>query len=127
MPRVLIGPALLATDDGPWRRELTAAGFELVFPGIHEQLTEEEVFAKLSGIDAALVGSEPYSRRSIDAHSKLRIISRVGVGYDAVDVEAATEHGIVVTTTPGTNHDAVAEHTFGLILALAKTILQQHE
>jgi phosphoglycerate dehydrogenase-like enzyme len=56
----------------------------------------------------------------------LRVIARVGVGYDAVDVKAATEKGIVVTITPGTNQDSVAEHTFMLILALARQLIPQH-
>ena len=55
----------------------------------------------------------------------MRVIARAGVGYDAVDVAAATERGVVVVFTPGTNQDAVAEHTFALILALAKRVLDQ--
>src|SRR5204863_321797 len=51
---------------------------------------------------------------------------RAGVGFDAVDTAAATDHGVAVTITPGTNQDAVAEHTFALILALAKNLVQQH-
>src|SRR5262249_41687104 len=47
-------------------------------------------------------------------------------GYDAVDLAAATERGVAVTITPGTNQDAVAEHTFALILALAKNVVAQH-
>src|SRR5207244_4972312 len=50
----------------------------------------------------------------------------VGVGYDAVDVAAATARGVAVCTTPNTNHDAVAEHTFALMLALVKNIVTQH-
>src|SRR5207245_11021365 len=57
----------------------------------------------------------------------LRGIARAGVGYGAVDVAAATERGVVVAFTPGTNQDAVAEHTFALILALAKRVLDQDQ
>jgi phosphoglycerate dehydrogenase-like enzyme len=60
------------------------------------------------------------------AHPSLRVIARVGVGYDAVDVAAATARGIAVTIAPGTNQDAVAEHTFALILALAKNLVPGH-
>src|SRR5205085_109534 len=56
----------------------------------------------------------------------LRVIARAGVGYDAVDVAAATQHGVAVAIAPGTNQDAVAEHTFALILALAKNVAFQH-
>jgi D-3-phosphoglycerate dehydrogenase/(S)-sulfolactate dehydrogenase len=49
------------------------------------------------------------------------------VGYDSVDVPSATAHGVAVTITPGTNHDAVAEHAFALLLALAKDVVHQHQ
>jgi len=46
-----------------------------------------------------------------------------GVGYDLIDLEAATRHNVVVTITPGTNHDSVAEQAFALLLALARNIV----
>jgi phosphoglycerate dehydrogenase-like enzyme len=54
----------------------------------------------------------------------LKIISRCGVGYDSIDVAAATECGVVVTITPGAMTEAVADYTFGLILAVARKIPQ---
>src|SRR4029079_3559832 len=57
---------------------------------------------------------------------QLRVVARAGVGYDAVDLAAANDRGVAVTITPGTNQDAVAEHTFALILAIAKTLVPQH-
>jgi phosphoglycerate dehydrogenase-like enzyme len=91
-------------------------------------MTEHELAEVLPGCIASLAGSEPYTREVIAqaAAAGLKVIGRAGVGYDAVDVAAATDYGIVVTFAPGTNHDAVAEHTFALILALAKTIVQQN-
>jgi phosphoglycerate dehydrogenase-like enzyme len=91
-------------------------------------MSEEELLSQLPGCVASLAGSEPYTPAVIAkaAAAGLRVIARAGVGYDAVDVPAATEHGIAVTIAPGTNHDAVAEHTFALILALAKTVVQQN-
>jgi phosphoglycerate dehydrogenase-like enzyme len=89
-------------------------------------LTEPELLDALRGIKATVAGSEPYTRRVLQAHPQLRVIARAGVGFDAVDVPAATDSGVVVTITPGTNHDAVAEHTFTLILALAKNLITQH-
>jgi phosphoglycerate dehydrogenase-like enzyme len=60
------------------------------------------------------------------AAAGLKVIARAGVGYDAVDVPAATQQGIPVCIAPGTNQDAVAEHTFMLMLALAKNLIPQH-
>jgi phosphoglycerate dehydrogenase-like enzyme len=125
MSKVLVAPATLAAVEGEYARVLRGAGFELVYPARGAQLTEEELLAALPGVRASLAGSEPYTRRVIEANPALRVIARVGVGFDAVDLAAANERGVAVTIAPGTNQDAVAEHTFALILALAKGLLEQ--
>jgi D-3-phosphoglycerate dehydrogenase / 2-oxoglutarate reductase len=126
MDRVLISPAPLAGLETEFVNVLKKAGFELVYPKKKAQLTEPELLEQLTGIRAALAGSEPYTRKVLQAHPQLRVIARAGVGYDAVDTVAATELGMAVTITPGANQDAVAEHTFTLILALAKNLVSQH-
>ena len=93
MPKVLMAPMTLKTVEGPYRQVLRDAGFELVFPNGNQQLVEDELLAALAGCDASLAGSEPYNARVLAAHPQLRVIARVGVGYDAVDVAAATAHG----------------------------------
>jgi D-3-phosphoglycerate dehydrogenase len=125
MPRILIGPHMLKELDGPYQRTLKAAGYDLVFAPRHGQMTEAELLDRLAGCTGSVAGSEHYSPKILDAHPQLRIIARVGVGYDSVDVAAATQRGIPVTISPG-NAEAVAEHAFGLMLALVKTIVPQH-
>jgi phosphoglycerate dehydrogenase-like enzyme len=117
----------LANVGGPYLDVLRQAGFELAFPPQPYQLSEDELLEQLRGVSATIAGSEPYTRRVLAASPGLRVIARAGVGYDAVDVTAATEHGVAVAIAPGTNQDAVAEHTFTLILALAKGLVGQHE
>src|SRR5947208_12604924 len=126
MQKVLIAPMTLATQEGPFQKILREAGFELVYPSRPAQLTEDELLRAIQGVKGALAGSEPYTRRIIESNPELRVIARAGVGYDAVDLAAATERGVAVAITPGTNQDAVAEHTFALILALAKNVVAQH-
>ncbi len=125
--KVLVTPATLLRVTAGYQQVLREAGFELVYPPQGRQLSEQEILEQLPGIRATIAGSEPYTRRVIAAHPQLRVIARAGVGYDAVDVAAATEHGVAVAITPGTNQDAVAEHTFTLILALAKNLVPQHQ
>jgi D-3-phosphoglycerate dehydrogenase / 2-oxoglutarate reductase len=126
MPKVLIAPMTLAKSQGPHLAILREAGFDLVFPPRPMQLVESELLEILPGIDAVVAGSEPYTAKVLNANPALRVIARVGVGYDAVDVAAATQRGIAVTIAPGTNQDAVAEHTFCLMLALVKDLIAQH-
>lgn len=71
-------------------------------------------------VDAVLLRAETFSSEVIAASPKLKIIARHGVGTDNVDIDAATAHGIWVTTTPGSNSRAVAEHVFALLLSLAR-------
>jgi D-3-phosphoglycerate dehydrogenase / 2-oxoglutarate reductase len=127
-PRVLIAPAPLKGIEHVYGPTLTAAGVEMVFPKRNAQMTEAELIEQLPGCVASLAGSEPYTRAVIAAAAAkgLKVIARAGVGYDGVDLQAATDHGVVVTFTPGTNQDSVAEHTFTLILALARNLVPQH-
>ena len=126
MDRVLIAPAPLAGLDAKFVDVLRAGGFELVYPKRRGQLTEDELLEQLAGIKASIAGSEPYTRKVLTTHPQLRVVARAGVGYDAVDLAAAVDCRVAVTITPGTNQDAVAEHTFAMILALAKNVVQQH-
>jgi D-3-phosphoglycerate dehydrogenase / 2-oxoglutarate reductase len=125
MEKVLMAPMTLAGIEGEFLKVLREGGFELIFPPAAHQLSENELIEQLRGVKASVAGSEPYTPRVLDAHPQLKVIARVGVGYDAVDVPAATERGMVVTIAPNTNQDSVAEHTFTLMLALAKNLVPQ--
>jgi phosphoglycerate dehydrogenase-like enzyme len=126
MPKVLIATTTLTGVDGPFLQVLRDAGFEIVYPRLRKSLSEEELLNELKGVAASIAGFEPYTRRIIESSPELRVIARNGVGYDAVDVAAATEHGIPVTATPGVNQESVAEHTFALMLAVARAVVPQH-
>src|SRR5262245_5560600 len=126
MPKVLVAPATLAGIGGAFVETLRSAGFELIYPNKKSQLTEPELLEQLVGIEASLAGSEPYTRKVLEAHPQLHAIARAGVGFDAVDLQAASERGVAVAITPNTNQDAVAEHTFAMMLALAKNLVPQH-
>jgi phosphoglycerate dehydrogenase-like enzyme len=127
MVKVLITPTTLAGLQGEFLNVLKKAGFELAYHGRPNQLTEEQLLAVLDGVDATVAGSEPYTPRVFASFPRLKVVARVGVGYDAVNVDAATRAGVAVTIAPGTNQGSVAEHTFMFILALAKRLISQHQ
>ena len=91
---------------------------------VPEKRTEEIMMELLESADAVIAGSDPLSRRVLERCPRLKVISRPGVGYDAIDVKAARELGVRVATTPGTNERAVADHAFALILGLARAIVR---
>src|SRR5262249_60572716 len=95
---------------------LCRAGLDPLFPPKPGFFSEDEILKLLAGCCAVLASSEPYTGRVLSANPQLRVIARVGVGYDAIDLKAATEHGVAVTITPNTNQESVAEHTFALLL-----------
>jgi D-3-phosphoglycerate dehydrogenase / 2-oxoglutarate reductase len=118
MPRVLITPVVYANGQGPWREVLDAAGFDVVFPAVDcTTLAPDDFLKQLQGIDCTLASVEKYPE-AVFAGSKLRAVARVGVGYDAVDVAAATRHNAAVCITPGTNEHSVAEQAIALITAV---------
>lgn len=95
-----------------------------VLPGQYpSEATLIEATREASAILARLA---TVTRRVIEAAPKLRIVSRHGIGVDAVDLDTATEHGVVVTTTGAANATAVAEYTFALLLGLARHVPAAH-
>ena len=77
-------------------------------------------------IDGVILRAENFTREIIEASPRLKIIARHGVGTNNVDIDAASEHGVWVTTTPGANSNAVAEHVFALAFALARKVTGRH-
>ena len=72
--------------------------------------------------DAILTRQGPVNAAAMAASARLKVVARHGVGIDDVDLQAAAERGIVVARAPGSNTQAVAEHTLAMILALAKDL-----
>jgi phosphoglycerate dehydrogenase-like enzyme len=123
MPTILIGPGTLRNQPGPFRDMLESAGFRCIDPAGEHMLTEDELRANLPDVDAMLAGSEFLTAELMDLAPRLRVIARTGVGYDAIDVAAATARRIAIVITPGTNQGSVAEQTFALLLALTRRIV----
>ena len=91
----------------------------------HPAAALQPLLADVQGIYA---GVDEFSAKVLASEeaAKLQIISRWGVGYDSIDVAAATELGIVITYTPGLLDDAVADYTFALLLGVARRIHTGH-
>ncbi|WZO96594.1 phosphoglycerate dehydrogenase [Isosphaeraceae bacterium EP7] len=123
MPNVLIGPEPLRHQVGAFRDQLIAAGFTPIDPEGNNTLTEEQLRRWLPEADAMIAGGERVSADVIASAKRLRVIARTGVGYDAIDLPTANARSIAVTTTPGTNHEAVAEQAFALLLAVTRNVV----
>ena len=92
-----------------------------------KRLPEAELLPVVADVAAMVVRSETkVTRAVIEAAPKLRVVGRAGVGVDNVDVEAATQHGVVVMNTPGGNSVSTAELAFAMLLALARKVPWAH-
>lgn len=99
-----------------------------IFQGMKAELTletcktEEDVIAVASNADGILNQYAPLTRRVVKSLKRCKVICRYGVGVDNIDLEAATEHNIIVSNVPDYCVDEVSTHTLGLILASARKI-----
>ncbi len=124
MMKVLVTPTSFNKEVCPeaWHM-LEQFASEIICNPYNRPLTADELIPLLEGVDGYIAGVDEVSARVIEkAPSTLKVISRYGVGYDQVDIEACGQRGIVVTNTPGVNAESVADLAFGLMLSVARQI-----
>ncbi len=124
--RVLCNIQQLEGRPAPFLAPLREAGFEVVMNEKQRLLAEDELIDLLPGTCATIAGGEVYSSRVFEKAHDLRVVARFGVGYDRVDVEAATRAGVAVAMAFGTNHESVADFAFALVMALGVELLPHH-
>ncbi|MEJ9282003.1 MULTISPECIES: phosphoglycerate dehydrogenase [Ureibacillus] len=89
--------------------------------------SQEELIEKIKDVDALIVRSATkVTREVIEAAKNLKLIGRAGVGVDNIDLQAATEHGIIVVNAPDGNTNSAAEHTIAMMTSLARHIPQAY-
>ncbi len=131
MPIAMINPEAMLHKDAPYVAILREGGFEVRYP-TNPQLargvcTEDELIEEIREVSAVIATAEAYTERVMSALPKLRVIARAGVGYDRVDVAAATRHNIAVTITPTANREAVAELALALLFGVTKRVVYNHK
>ena len=96
------------------REIVEAEGHELA---LLEKYTEkQQLLDAVADAEAIIIRSDKITAEVLDAAKNLKIVVRAGAGYDNVDLEAATQHGVCVMNTPGQNSNAVAELVFGMLV-----------
>ena len=115
---------------GEHLEKLKTAGHEVSVSEFNRPLTGEELVEKVKGADGllALLTDRVDGDLMDAAGPQLKIISNYAVGFDNIDVKAATDRGVVVVNTPSEEvNEAVAEHTWALILSLARRVVEADE
>jgi D-3-phosphoglycerate dehydrogenase len=120
--RVLITTIPFGEVDRRPLKLLEAAGMNYVINPAGRTMTEGELAELIGDFDFLIAGTEPITAHVLDRASGLRLIARVGIGLDNVDLCAARQRGILVTYTPDAPAPAVAELTIGLMLSALRFI-----
>ncbi|MDE0483106.1 MAG: C-terminal binding protein [Candidatus Poribacteria bacterium] len=108
----------------PEREVLAKIGAELI---VAKTGDEEELLTLAPTVDGILTCWKPVRESVIDAAKKCQIIARYGIGLDNIDVETATENGIIVTNVPAYCVDEVSDHAMALLLACSRNISVYNE
>ena len=101
---------------------LEGASVSYIINPLGRKLKEEELAEMAADCDVIIAGTEPITKKVFDRAKKLKLISRVGIGLDSVDLMAAEAAGVAVSYTPDAPAPAVAELTIGLFLNLLRSI-----
>lgn len=120
--RVLISTVPFGKVDPAPLELLQQAGADYVFNPLGRRFKEQELIDHIGDFSVLIAGAEPITARVISSAPNLKLIARLGIGLDNVDLAAAHQRGIRVTYTPEVPAPAVAELTIGLMLALLRHI-----
>ena len=126
MTRILITSRSFGKTDQTPIRLLQSKGYEILWNESGKPLAVTELLAKLDGCDGVIAGLDDFTAEVFQNVKKLKVVARYGVGVDRVDLEAAKKAGIIVTNTPTANSDSVADLAVGLMLAVARKIVDAH-
>jgi D-3-phosphoglycerate dehydrogenase / 2-oxoglutarate reductase len=120
--RVLLTTTSFQDTPGKHHDILAQGGYEIVRDrGPLNDKKMLDLITSGGGFDALLCGDDDITARVIDAAlPRLKVIAKYGIGVDKIDMDHATRKKIPVLNTPGVNHTTVAEHTVGLMIAVAK-------
>lgn len=121
--RVLVTPTSYAQYDDRLREELEQQVGEVVYNTTGQALSSHDLIELIPDFDGFIAGVDEIDRPVIEAARRLKAIARYGVGVDNIDLDAAREHGIIVTNTPSANSGSVAELAITFMLALARDLV----
>lgn len=122
MARILITTVPFGNKNDLPIRQLEANGIQYVINPLGRKLKEDELTELVGDVEVLIAGTEPITEKVMANAPRLKLISRVGIGLDSVDLMAAERRGIKVSYTPDAPAPAVAELTIGLMFSLMRSI-----
>ncbi|MHA8097406.1 phosphoglycerate dehydrogenase [Aquirufa antheringensis] len=125
--KILLTSTSFQDTPGSHHNLLDSYNFDVV--KMRGPLKEDVILDVIADFDGVICGDDEITRKVIEkgAKSKLKILSKYGIGLDKVDLSAAKEFNIPVANTPGVNNTTVAEHVFALMLCYSKNLIKENE
>lgn len=120
--RVLVTCPQLQDSIDRYRHIFDENDIELEMPELVQQLSEPQLLEIIDRFHGVIAGDDEFTASVLAKASRLKVISRWGVGVDAIDLAAASEHGITVVNTPAVFSDEVADVVIGYIILLARQL-----
>lgn len=116
---------ILVATEKPFAAAAVTGIREVVEQGGHELVlvekgTKQDMINAVADCAGLIVRSDKVDKEVFDAAPQLKVVVRAGAGYDNIDLDEATKHGVCVMNTPGQNANAVAELVFGMIVSLIR-------
>ncbi|MFM8983863.1 MAG: phosphoglycerate dehydrogenase [Spartobacteria bacterium] len=122
--KVLLTTTSFQDTPGSHHDLLASRGYEIIRE--RGPLSESRMLELAGDFDGFLCGDDAITRAVLEKSlPRLKVVAKYGIGLDKVDVVSATEFKIPVTFCPGVNHTTVAEHTFALVLALSRNLVEE--
>ena len=120
MPKI----AVVDSDfpDNDFEREMARAAGVDIFVADPPDRSPEAIIRNAADADGAVTSYGDFPREVFEALPNLKVVSRTGVGYDSIDLDAATEHGVAVCTAPGYGTEVVSDHAITLALCVLRRI-----
>ena len=125
--KLLITSTSFQDTPGLHKEEILKSGFEIDY--LRGPLTKHELMPIISKYDYIICGDDEYDKDvlKIGKESKLKVLSKYGIGLDKIDLEYAQKNNIKVFNTPNINSEAVSEHVFALLLSFEKNIIAENQ
>lgn len=124
-PKVLVSAPYAMPVIDRFRRELEAAGCEVVVAKVRERLEEDELLAVIGDISGVICGDDRFTAKVLAAAPKLKVISKWGTGIDSIDRAACAKHGVALRNTPNAFTEPVADTVLTWMLWFARKPAEQ--
>ena len=124
-PKVLVSAPYAMPVIGRFKRELEAAGCEVVVAKVRERLEEADLLGLIGDVDGVICGDDRFTDKVLAAGPKLKVISKWGTGIDSIDIAACARRGVAVRNTPNAFTEPVADTVLTWLLWFARKPAEQ--